>query len=511
MSYILALDSGTTSVRAIVFDQDGGIVNVAQKEIRQIYPQPGWVEHDPQEIWVSQMSVAVEAVGRARLRVQDVAALGITNQRETTIVWDRDTGEPIHNAIVWQDRRTAGACDQLREAGHAKLIQQRTGLILDSYFSGTKIAWILDHVPGARAKAEAGQLLFGTVDTWLIWKLTSGQRVHVTDPTNASRTLLYNLHTGAWDPTLLKLFRVPAAMLPTIRSSSEVYGEVSTSLGLNHVAIAGVAGDQQAALFGQMCTKPGLAKNTYGTGCFMLQHIGTKPVASRQRLLTTVALQLGKKSREFALEGSVFIGGAVIQWLRDGLQLVRSAQEVNLLAESVGNSGGVFLVPAFAGLGAPHWDPYARGAILGITRDTSAAHLARAALEGIAFQVADLLDAMHADTGKRLRELRVDGGASRSEPLMQFQADILRVPVVRPAITETTALGAAYLAGLAVGFWKNVGELATQWEIEKTFEPRLPVEQAAELRARWNDALQRARGWEKSAPTALRTKRRKAH
>lgn len=495
MPYVLALDAGTTSVRAIVFDHDGQIRAVAQKEIRQIFPKPGWVEHDPQEIWFTQMGVAVEALARARIGPADVVGVGITNQRETSIVWDRETGDAVHNAIVWQDRRTAGMCDTLRAAGHDRMIQQRTGLILDSYFSATKIAWILDNVPGARAKAEAGRLLFGTVETWLIWKLTSGKSVHVTDPSNASRTMLYNIHTGAWDKDLLKLFRIPASMLPEVRSSSEVYGEISTSLGLGHVPVAGAAGDQQAALFGQMCVRPGLAKNTYGTGCFLLQNIGAKPVASNQRLLTTVAWQIGKK-REFALEGSVFIGGAVVQWLRDGLQLVRSAQEVDMLAASVPDSGGVVLVPAFAGLGAPHWDAYARGTMIGLTRDTSAAHIARAALEGVAFQVADLIDAMRADTGKRLKELRVDGGACRSEPLMQFQADLLGVPVVRPAVVETTALGAAYLAGLAVGFWKDTEAIATQWQVEKTFEPKMPRDRVTELRGRWNEALNRAKGWE---------------
>jgi glycerol kinase len=510
MSYILAFDAGTTSVRTIVFDREGQIRALAQKEIRQIFPYPGWVEHDPQEIWFTQMSVAVEALGRARIRVSEVTGVGITNQRETTIVWDRESGEPVYNAIVWQDRRTAGMCDALRVAGHDRMIQKRTGLILDAYFSATKIAWILDNVPGARAKAEAGKLLFGTVESWLIWKLASGQDVHVTVPANASRTMLYNIHSGAWDKDLLKLFRIPAAMLPEVRSSSEVYAQISTSLGLKDVPVAGAAGDQQAALFGQMCLKTGLAKNTYGTGCFLLQNIGTQPLTSKQRLLTTVAWQLGKK-REYALEGSVFIGGAVVQWLRDGLQLVRSAEEVNLLAASVPDSGGVLLVPAFAGLGAPHWDAYARGTIIGITRDTKAAHLARAALEGVAFQVADLIDAMHADTGRGLKELRVDGGASRSEPLMQIQADLLGVPVVRPAVVETTALGAAYLAGLAVGFWKDTRELATHWQVEKIFEPRMPRHRAAELRARWNQALNRAKAWaprEQVAETANRRKRK---
>jgi glycerol kinase len=508
MSYILSLDAGTTSVRAILFDQDGQMRAVAQKEIRQIYPQPGWVEHDPQEIWFSQISAAVEALGRARIRPSDVAAVGITNQRETAVVWDRKTGEAVCNAIVWQDRRTAGMCDQLRAAVHEKTIQKKTGLLIDAYFSATKVAWILENVPGARARAERGELAFGTVDTWLIWKLTSGHHAHVTDPSNASRTMLYNIHTGEWDKDLLKLFRIPASMLPEVRSSSEVYGEISTSLGLQGVPVAGVAGDQQAALFGQMCVKPGLAKNTYGTGCFLLENIGTKPVTSKQRLLTTVAWQIGKK-REYALEGSVFIGGAVVQWLRDGLQLVRSAQEVDMLAASVPDSGGVYLVPAFAGLGAPHWDAYARGTLIGITRDTSAAHIARAALEGVGFQVADLVEAMHSDTGRKLSELRVDGGASRSEPLMQFQADLLGVPVVRPAVVETTALGAAYLAGLAVGYWKNADAIATQWQVDKTFEPKMPRARVAELRGRWNEALARSKDWEPKAKPAKPKRPRK--
>jgi glycerol kinase len=500
MKYILAFDAGTTSVRAIVFDQEGQIRAVAQKEIRQIFPKPGWVEQDPQEIWFTQMTVAVEALGRARIRPSDIASIGITNQRETTIIWDRKTGEAVYNAIVWQDRRTAEACDQLRAAGHDRIINARTGLLLDSYFSGTKIAWILDNVPGVRARAEAGEILFGTVDCWLIWKLTSGHHVHVTDPSNASRTLLYNIHTGRWDEQLLKLFRIPANLLPEVRTSSEVYGEISTSLGLQKVLIAGIAGDQQAALFGQMCVNRGQAKNTYGTGCFLLQNLGSKPITSRNRLLISAACQIGQK-REFALEGSVFIGGAVVQWLRDGLRLVRSADEVNLLANSTPDNGGVYLVPAFSGLGAPHWDPYARGAIVGITRDTSAAHIARAALEGIAFQVADLIDAMHNDTGKRLRELRVDGGASHSAFLMQFQADLLQIPVVRPAVTETTALGVAYLAGLGVGYWKSIESIAKQWQVEKVFKPKMPRSQVDEMRSRWNDALQRSKAWEAHAPT----------
>jgi glycerol kinase len=494
VSYILALDQGTTSSRAILFDHDGTIKAVAQKEFKQIFPQAGWVEHDPQEIWTSQISVAVEALADANLRPRDVAAIGITNQRETTIVWDRETGEPVHNAIVWQDRRTASMCDKLRAGGHEPMIQERTGLMIDAYFSGSKIAWILDNVAGARARAEAGKLAFGTVDSWLIWKLTSG-RLHITDPSNASRTMLFNIQTGRWDEELLALFRIPASVLPEVRSSSEMYGSVSTSLGLAEITIGGIAGDQQAALFGQMCIAPGLTKNTYGTGCFMLQNTGGKSVASRNRLLTTVAWKTGEKT-EYALEGSVFIGGAVVQWLRDGLGLIRSSEEVGPLAESVADNGGVYLVPAFAGLGAPHWDQYARGVIIGLTRGTTAGHIARAALEGIAYQVADLVDAMQADSGVPLTELRVDGGACRNDLLMQFQADILNVPVVRPAVTETTALGAAYLAGLAVGFWKDAADLAQHWKADRRFEPKMPRDQASRLRERWNEALARSKSWE---------------
>ncbi|MCX7185451.1 MAG: glycerol kinase GlpK [Nitrosospira sp.] len=499
MPYILALDAGTTSVRAIIFDHAGQIRAIAQQEIRQIFPQPGWVEHDPQEIWQTQITVAIEALARAQIQARDIAAVGIANQRETSIVWDRETGNPVYNAIVWQDRRTAGRCDQLREAGHEGAIQQLTGLVLDPYFSASKIAWILDHVPGARAQAEASRLICGTVETWLIWKLTGG-RVHVTEPSNASRTMLFNLHTGAWDSELLKLFSIPQSMLPQVRCSSEVYGEISAVPALAAMVLAGAAGDQQAALFGQMCVRPGLAKNTYGTGCFLLQNIGSKPVASKQRLLTTAMCKIGSK-QEYALEGSAFIGGALMQWLRDGLHLVRSAQEVDALAASVPDSGGVILVPAFTGLGAPHWDPYARGMIIGLTRDTSAAHIARAALEGVAFQVADLIDAMHTDTGQPLTQLRVDGGASRSEPLLQFQADLLGVPVVRPAVVETTALGAAYLAGLAVGFWPDTDSIATHWQVEKIFEPAMPRARVAELRGRWNEALGRVKNWEPKTQT----------
>ncbi len=493
MKYILALDQGTTSSRAILFDHAGTIAGVAQREFQQIFPQPGWVEHDPQEIWATQIAVATEALGRAHLRPRDIAAIGITNQRETTIVWNRETGHPLYNAIVWQDRRTAEFCDRLRADGHAEDIRARTGLVLDAYFSGSKIRWILDNVDGARALANAGKLAFGTVDTWLVWKLTSGD-VHITDVSNASRTLLFNIHTLQWDEDLLRLFDIPASMLPAVKASSEVYGRVSTSLGISDVPVAGIAGDQQAALFGQMCVSPGLTKNTYGTGCFLLQNTGTAPVTSNHRLVSTVAWQIGDRT-EYALEGSVFIGGAVVQWLRDGLGIIRQSKDVEGLANSVDDNGGVYMVPAFAGLGAPHWDAYARGTIVGITRGTTAAHIARAALESIAYQVADLLDAVHADAGIALDELRVDGGAATNDTLLQFQADVLGVAVVRPAVTETTALGAAYLAGLAVGFWGSVDEISGQWSIDKRFDPRMPAADAARLRERWQEALRRSQGW----------------
>jgi glycerol kinase len=498
--YILALDQGTTSSRAIVFDHDGGMVAVAQKEFPQIFPQPGWVEHDPREIWATQVAVAVEALGRAQIRPRDVAAIGITNQRETTIVWDRETGEPVCNAIVWQDRRTAEFCDRLKSDGHEALVRQRTGLVIDAYFSGSKIAWILDHVPGARKRAEAGKLAFGTVDSWLVWKLTSGA-THVTDVTNASRTMLFDINTLKWDTDLLRLMKVPESMLPEVRASSEVYARVSTSLGVAEVPIAGIAGDQQAALFGQMCVSPGLTKNTYGTGCFLLQNTGTRPVPSANRLVTTVAWKIGDRT-EYALEGSVFIGGAVVQWLRDGLGLIAKSADVEQLAASVPDNGGVYLVPAFAGLGAPHWDPYARGLMVGITRGTTAGHVARAALESIAYQVDDLLDAVSRDSGIQMSELRVDGGASTNDALLQFQADLLGVPVVRPAVTETTALGAAYLAGLAVGFWGSAAEIAGQWRVDRRFEPAMPRGDAARLRERWREAVGRSRGWVPAAREA---------
>jgi glycerol kinase len=494
MSYILALDQGTTSSRAIVFDQDGAIRAVAQKEFTQIFPTAGWVEHDPQDIWASQIGVAVEALGRAHARPKEIAAIGITNQRETTIVWDRETGEPVHHAIVWQDRRTADYCERLKAEGAGETIQAKTGLLLDAYFSASKIRWILDNAPGARARADAGRLAFGTVDTWLIWKLTS-HTLHITDVSNASRTMLFNIHTLQWDDELLRLFGIPAGMLPEVRSSSEVYGEVSTTLGIESVPIAGIAGDQQAALFGQMCRTPGMSKNTYGTGCFLLQNIGTTPTRSRQQLVTTVAWQIGGRT-EYALEGSVFIGGAVVQWIRDGLGLIRTAADVEALAASVSGNGGIYLVPAFAGLGAPHWDPYARGTIVGITRGTTSGHIARAAIESIAYQVADLLDAMAADAGIALTELRVDGGAAANNTLMQFQADLLGVPVVRPAVTETTALGAAYLAGLAVGYWSSLDAITGQWKVDRRFEPAMSPAVAGALRERWTAALQRSKAWE---------------
>ena len=493
MPYILALDQGTTSSRAILFDHDGQIVAVAQKEFGQIFPQPGWVEHDPGEIWATQIAVATEALGRAGLRPADVAAIGITNQRETAIVWDRETGRPVYNAIVWQDRRTAGFCDRLKRDGHEPLIRERTGLVIDAYFSGSKVAWILDNVEGTRARAEAGRLAFGTVDSWLVWQLTNGA-THITDVTNASRTMLFDINTLQWDQDLLRLLNVPASMLPEVRASSDVYGRVSTSLGMGDVPVAGIAGDQQAALFGQMCVSPGLTKNTYGTGCFLLQNTGNRPVASKHQLVSTVAWQVGGQTM-YALEGSIFIGGAVVQWLRDGLGIIRQSADVEALALSVPDSGGIYLVPAFAGLGAPHWDPYARGTIVGITRGTTAAHIARAAVESIAFQVADLLEAVKGDSGIAVTELRADGGAAANDALLQFQADLLGVPVVRPTVTETTALGAAYLAGLAVGFWDSTDSLASNWKVDRRFEPSMPASQAQARRAEWQAALGRSKGW----------------
>ncbi len=495
MSYVVALDQGTTSSRALVFDRAGRIVSVAQKEFEQLFPRPGWVEHDPGAIWSSQIGVAAEALSRAGLHARDVAAIGITNQRETTVVWDRTTGEPVYNAIVWQDRRTAAFCDRLKANGHEDTVRRKTGLVLDPYFSGTKVRWILDHVDGARKRAEAGRLAFGTVDSWLLWKLTEGA-VHATDVTNASRTLLFNIHTGDWDDDLLGLLDIPRAMLPEVRSSSEVYANTGANLFATGIPIAGIAGDQQAATFGQRCTEAGRAKNTYGTGCFMLMHTGTEPVPSENHLITTVAWQIGDGPLEYALEGSVFVAGAVVQWLRDGLGIIRSADEVEALARSVDDSGGVYLVPAFTGLGAPHWDPYARGTIVGITRGTTAGHLARAALEGIAYQVADVLEAMEKDAGIEVTELRVDGGAAANDLLIQFQSDLLRAPIVRPAVTETTALGAAYLAGLAVGYWESQEEISAQWAVDCRFEPQRDAAEVARLRHGWTRALDRARAWE---------------
>jgi len=492
MKHILALDQGTTSSRTIVFDHSGSVVASAQREFRQIFPKPGWVEHDAKEIWATQLHTAREALAKAHLTAADIAAIGITNQRETTVVWDRETGEPVHHAIVWQDRRTAAECDRLKARGLAPLIKRKTGLVIDAYFSGTKLAWILRNVPGTGAKAKAGKLAFGTVDSWLVWNLTGG-RVHVTDPSNASRTMLYNLRTGGWDDELLKLLGVPRLVLPEVRASSEVYGE-TTLLG-GSIPIAGIAGDQQAALFGQACTQPGMVKNTYGTGCFMLMNTGTKPMASKNNLLTTVAWRIGKRT-EYALEGSIFIAGAVVQWLRDGLGIIDSSSEVEALAAQVADPQGVYLVPAFAGLGAPHWDQYARGLIAGVTRGTTAAHIARAALEGIAFQVADVLRAMEADAKIKLKELRVDGGASANNLLMQFQSSLLGVPVVRPKVTETTALGAAYLAGLAVGYWKDQQEIAAQWQVDRRFTPAMKPTRRKHLEAGWRKALDRAKRWE---------------
>ncbi|MDP2240883.1 MAG: glycerol kinase GlpK [Burkholderiales bacterium] len=493
MSYILALDQGTTSSRAIVFDHAGAVKVVAQREFTQIYPEAGWVEHDPAEIWDTQAAVATEALAQAGIHARDIAAIGITNQRETTVVWDRDSGEPIHNAIVWQDRRTAGYCDQLKSAGHEASIAAKTGLVLDAYFSATKLKWILDHVSGARSRAGRGRLAFGTVDSWLVWKL-SGGAAHVTDPSNASRTLLYNIHDGCWDEELLRLFDVPREMLPEVRPSSSVVAETAGDLFAAPIPIAGIGGDQQAALFGQRCIAPGMVKNTYGTGCFMLMHTGEQPVASRNKLLTTAACQIGAQ-REYALEGSVFVGGAVVQWLRDGLGIIKTSAEVEPLAASVTDNGDVYLVPAFTGLGSPHWDPYARGAILGLTRGSTAGHIARAALESIAYQSAEVLQAMEADSGIKLSELRVDGGATRNDMLMQFQADLLDVPVVRPKVTETTALGAAYLAGLAVGYWKDESDIAAQWQVDRRFEPAMARDQAGALMTGWRKAVGRAKGW----------------
>jgi glycerol kinase len=494
-SYILALDQGTTSSRAILFDKGGRIRQIAQREFKQYYPQPGWVEHDPEEIWSSQYSVLAEVLAKNNSTTQDVAAIGITNQRETVIVWDRQNGRPIHPAIVWQDRRTAAYCDQLKAQGHSPLIQERTGLVIDAYFSATKLKWILDQVPGARGRADKGELAFGTVDSWLVWKLTAG-KLHITDSTNASRTLLFNIHTQQWDTELLRLFDIPASVLPEVHSSSEVYGHTGSIMapGSVGVPIAGIAGDQQAALFGQLCTQPGMVKNTYGTGCFLLMHTGTTAVRSRNNLLTTIAWTRNGQT-EYALEGSIFIGGAVVQWLRDGLHFIRNSGDVTALAAKVTSTEGVYMVPAFAGLGAPHWNQYARGSLFGMTRGTTQAHIARAALDSIAYQTYDVLKAMEADSAIILKELRVDGGATANDALMQFQSDILGVPVIRPTVTETTALGAAYLAGLGTGYWTSVEDIQQQWEVDRRFDPAMEAGQAQELLKGWQRAVKAAIAW----------------
>ncbi len=491
--YILSFDQGTTSSRAIVFDQKGNIVAVAQKEFEQIFPQPGWVEHDPNEIWSTQLGVAAEAVTKAGLTAKNIAAIGITNQRETTVLWDKKTGLPIHNAIVWQDRRTASFCNHLKAEGADKIIQQKTGLVVDAYFSGTKVKWLLDNIAGARDKANRGELCFGTIDSWLLWKLTNG-KVHATDVSNASRTMLFNIHTLEWDQELLQLLDVPASVLPEVRSSSEVYGHTQNILTSENIPIAGIAGDQQSALFGQMCTHPGMVKNTYGTGCFMLMNTGEKAVPSTNNLLTTVAWQVNGVTN-YALEGSVFIAGAVVQWLRDGLKIIRNSGEVEILAAEVADSGGVYVVPAFAGLGAPYWNQYARGTIVGITRGTTGAHFARAALDSIAYQTMDVLKAMEADSGISIKELRVDGGATANNLLMQFQSDLLNTKVVRPTVIETTAIGAAYLAGLAVGYWSSTEDIQKQWLMERTFSPSMTDETRNELSSGWKKAVNAAISW----------------
>jgi glycerol kinase len=491
--YILALDQGTTSSRAVIFDHAGSIVSVAQKEFRQIYPQPGWVEHDPQEIWSTQAGVAAEAVTKMGLNGTAIAAIGITNQRETTIVWERKTGRPIYNAIVWQDHRTANYCDQLKKQGLEKSVRAKTGLPIDAYFSATKISWILDNVPGARESAERGELAFGTIDTWLIWNLTQHE-LHVTDVTNAARTLLFNIHTLDWDDELLNIFSIPRSMLPEIRSSSEIVGYTKTTLFASAIPIAGIAGDQHAALFGQMCTSVGMAKNTYGTGCFLVMNTGSVPVESHNNLITTIAWKINGQVT-YALEGSIFIGGAVVQWLRDGLGLIKNSTDVEQLAASVPDSGGVFMVPAFSGLGAPHWNPYARGSVFGITRGTTSAHFARAALESIAFQSYDVLQAMEADLGNKITELRVDGGAVANNLLMQFQADLLGADVVRPIITETTALGAAYLAGLAVGYWGSIDELRVLWKQDRRFSSSMDEVTLNEHKKGWLRAVKASIAW----------------
>lgn len=496
--YILSFDQGTTSSRAIVFEKNGSIKSVAQKEFTQIFPQPGWVEHDANEIWSTQLGVAAEAVSQAGLSIKNIAAIGITNQRETTVVWDKITGIPVYNAIVWQDRRTATFCDHLKSQGYLQPIQRKTGLIVDAYFSATKLKWILDNVEGARARAGNGDLLFGTIDSWLLWKLTNGL-VHATDVSNASRTMLFNIHTLDWDEELLALMDIPRAVLPTVKSSSEVYGYTQNILTAENIPVAGIAGDQQAALFGQMCIQPGMVKNTYGTGCFMLMNTGEQPVYSTNNLLTTIAWQINGVT-QYALEGSVFIAGAVVQWLRDGMQMIRTSAEVESLATQVESTDGVYLVPAFAGLGAPYWNQHARGTITGITRGTTSAHIARAALESVAYQTMDVVNAMQSDSGITVKELRVDGGATANNFLMQFQGDILNTKVIRPKVTETTALGAAYLAGLAVGYWENMDDIKSQWQVDQVFEPAITEERRKELAGEWHRAIKAACYWADQHP-----------
>ncbi len=492
LQYILSFDQGTTSSRSIIFNKNGNIVSVAQKEFQQVFPQPGWVEHDATEIWSTQLGTAAEAISKAGLTVNDIAAIGITNQRETTVVWDRKTGKPLYNAIVWQDRRTADYCDSLKEK-YTSSIQQKTGLIIDAYFSATKLKWILDNVKDARSKADNNELCFGTIDSWLLWNLTQG-KVHVTDVTNASRTMLFNIHSLQWDEALLALFNIPKSILPDVKSSSEIYGYTENVLSAKNIPVAGIAGDQQAALFGQMCRQPGMIKNTYGTGCFMLMNTGEKPVISNNNLLTTIAWQVNGKT-VYALEGSVFIAGAVVQWLRDGLHLIQNSADVEKLAMQTSTSDGVYLVPAFAGLGAPYWNQHARGTMVGITRGTTSAHIARAALESIAYQTMEVIKAMQADAHIEVKELRVDGGATANNLLMQFQSDILATKVIRPVITETTALGAAYLAGLAVGYWKDMNEISGQWQIEKTFDPQMQASQKNDLIKGWERAIKAVTVW----------------
>ena len=490
--YILALDQGTTSSRAIIFDRNGLPLATAQKEFTQFYPQPGWVEHDPDEIWSTQAGVAMEAITKAGIKSNDIASLGITNQRETTVVWERSTGKPVYKAIVWQDRRTADFCDKLKNEGLSKTIQSKTGLIIDAYFSATKIRWILDNVKDARKRAENGELAFGTIDTWLVWNLTGG-KMHITDVTNASRTMLFNIHSLEWDNELLKIFNIPVSMLPEVKSSSEVYGETSGHFS-SSIPVAGIAGDQQAALFGQMCIEPGMVKNTYGTGCFMVMNIGTKPIESKNKLLTTIAWKIGKETN-YALEGSIFIAGAVVQWLRDGLGIINKSGDVEDLASKVKDSGGVYFVPAFAGLGAPHWNQHARGTIVGITRGTTSSHIARAALDSIAYQTLEVLLAMQNDSGIKIKQLRVDGGATVNNLLMQFQSDLLQADVVRPKITETTALGAAYLAGLGVGFWNSIDDIKKQWQVDRVFSPQIKAEKMTSLIREWNRAVRTTTVW----------------